>query len=64
MKNNKYDYVLFTFIISLVLITTIVGRGLLMMYRSNPTYVNMNVTVNNPTVIIDAGHGGLTNTTD
>ena len=58
MKNNKYDYVLFTFIISLVLITTIVGRGLLMMYRSNLTYVNMNVTVNNPTVIIDAGHGG------
>ncbi|MBQ2863199.1 MAG: N-acetylmuramoyl-L-alanine amidase [Clostridia bacterium] len=58
MKNNKYDYVLFTFIISLVLITAFLGRGLLMMYRSKLIYVNMNLTLNSPTVIIDAGHGG------
>ena len=58
MKNNKYDYVLFTFIISLVLITAFLGRGLLMMYRSKLIYVNMNLTLNSPTVIIDAGHDG------
>ena len=58
MKKNKYDFVVYTFIVSLVIITTFVGRAVLMINRNNLSKVNSDYYESTVTVIIDAGHGG------
>ena len=58
MIKFKYEYALYSFIISLVLITTVLGKAMLYTYRSESIMTDAPSVNNNLTVIIDAGHGG------
>ena len=58
MIKFKYEYALYSFVISIVLITSIIGNALMYVCSNDDLILQSSSESREPTIIIDAGHGG------
>lgn len=58
MIKFKYEYALYSFVVSLVLITSVIGKTMLYSYRRDPDLLEVSASNKEVTIVIDAGHGG------